>query len=136
MKTLKILTVITMNDKNERIAELETLLEELEDKSSFAYLQGVNSLKLEYEHSKEYGKAKRCADDIIDMIVDKSITYPGISSKKINEMLVHAYDTKARGGDFRAYCIALEWNRPVEKKFYIPRMKVLEKHGVMDAFQD
>lgn len=128
--------VIAMNDKNERIIELETLLEELEDKSSFAYLQGVNSLKLEYEHAREYGKAKHCADNIIDMIVNKSITYPGISSKKINEMLVHAYDTKARCGDFRAYCIALEWNRPVEKKFYIPRMKVLEKHGVMDAFQD
>src|SRR5699024_2886557 len=36
----------------------------------------------------------------------------------------------------RAYCIALEWNRPIEKQFFVPRRKLLEKHGLVQAFQD
>lgn len=93
-------------------------------------------MKCEYEALQDYESANKYADIIINLLVKKGLTYKGVSSSKINDYLVGAYDTKARGGDFRAYCIALEWNRPVEKKFYIPRMKVFEKHGIMNAFQD
>jgi len=52
------------------------------------------------------------------------------------KMIRTAYDVAARAGDFESYCIALEWNRPIMKKFYIPRAKLLKKHGVMQLFQD
>ena len=51
-------------------------------------------------------------------------------------MLLAVYDTKARLGDFRSYCIAMEWNRPIEKQFFLPRRRILEKHGLIQAMQD
>ena len=42
----------------------------------------------------------------------------------------------ARCGDFESFCLALEWNRPLEKQFYIPRMRIFKKFGLIQAFQD
>lgn len=123
-------------NKEERITELRKLLDEVSNKESFAYLQGLNSLKCEYELGNMPEEACKVADEIIHLLVDLKYEYADIHTNKVNEFLVHAYDTKARNGDFRAYCIALEWNRAVDKKYYIPRMKILEKHGIMQAFQD
>lgn len=123
-------------NKEQRIQELVELLETAKDKTSFAYLQGLNSLKTEYELGKDIENACLYADRIIDLLINQDVHYNDIHNAKVNEILVHAYDTKARNGDFRAYCIALEWNRPVDKKYYIPRMKLLEKHGIMQGFQD
>lgn len=53
-----------------------------------------------------------------------------------DEILRTCYDVLARCGDFEAYMIAMEWNRPLEKKFYIPRSKIFKSHGVIQAFQD
>lgn len=128
-------TVNRLN-KDERIRELKELLSEVENKGSYAYLQGLNSLKCEYELGKMNKEACEVADEIIHLLVDLKYEYGEAHVNKVSEYLVHAYDTKARNGDFRAFCIALEWNRPVEKKYYIPRMKVLERHGIMGAFQD
>ena len=125
-----------MNDKEVRILELKQLLSQIKNKQSFAYLQGLNSLKSEYELGNMKNEACEVADEIIYNLVDLGYDYGDVHKNKVNEILVHAYDTKARNGDFRAYCIALEWNRPVDKKYYIPRMRLLEKHGIMQAFQD
>ncbi len=125
-----------MNTKNQRILELKNLLSNVKNKDSFAYLQGLDSIRSEYELGKELDNACEYADKVIDLLVNKGIDYGERHANRVNEILVHAYDTKARNGDFRAFCIALEWNRPIDKKYYIPRMKLLEKHGIMQAFQD
>ena len=54
----------------------------------------------------------------------------------VNNIWVTAYDTKARQGDFESFCIAMEWNRPINKQFYLPRAKLLKKHGFVQAIQD
>lgn len=123
-------------NKEERIEELKSLLSSAKDKTSFAYLQGLDSLKSEYELMGDYENAFIWADEIINLLVVENTVYDERHFNRVNEILVHAYDTKARGGDFRSYCLALEWNRPVDKKYYLPRMKVLERHGIMDAFQE
>lgn len=123
-------------NKEQRIQELLELLSEAKDKTSFAYLQGLNSLKTEYELANDIENACKYADIIIELLVDKNVTYNETHANKVNDILVHAYDTKARNGDFDAYCIALEWNRPIDKKYYLPRRRVLKKHGVIQAFQD
>ncbi len=125
-----------MNNKEMRIKELKELLSQVKNKESFAYLQGLHSLKSEYETGGYIEEASEVAGEIIHLLVDLGYEYNEVHNNRINDILVHAYDTRARGGDFRAYCIALEWNRPRDKKYYIPRMRVLEKHGIMTAFQD
>jgi len=37
---------------------------------------------------------------------------------------------------FDSYFQALEWNRPVEEQFYLPRRQVLLKHGIIQALED
>lgn len=32
--------------------------------------------------------------------------------------------------------IAMEWNRPIESQFYLPRRRVLKKHGFVQGIQD
>ena len=125
-----------MNNKEMRIKELKELLSQVQNKESFVYLQGLHSLKSEYETGGYIEEASEVAGEIIHLLVDLGYEYNHVHDNRINDILVHAYDTKARGGDFRAYCIALEWNRARDKKYYIPRMRVLEKHGIMTAFQD
>lgn len=123
-------------NKEQVINELKELLDNVQNKHSYEYLKGLNSLKNEYELADDYENACKYADEIIDLLVNQGTVYADRFMNKVNEMLVHAYDTKARGGDFESYCIALEWNRPIDKKFYVPRMKILKKHGVIQALQD
>lgn len=125
-----------MNIKQFRIEELKQLLSEVKNKQSFAYLQGLDALRSEYELGLDYDNACLICDEIINMLVNLGYVYNEVHDKKVNEILVHAYDTKARSGDFKSYCIALEWNRPIDKKYFIPRMRVLERHGILGAFQD
>ena len=110
-------------------AEIKDLLDKVEDKSCKEYVDGLYTLMCAYESEghmiKAYGVAnqfkKRYAED------DEFVT---------EKMIRTAYDVCARAGDFESYCIALEWNRPIMKKFYIPRARLLKKHGVMKLFQD
>ena len=51
-------------------------------------------------------------------------------------IIKNCYDTLARHGDFEAFMIAMEWNRPLEKQFYLPRARVFKKLGVVEAIQD
>ena len=110
-------------------AEIKDLLDRVEDKSCKEYVDGLYTLMCAYEAEghvlKAYGvsnefKRRYAADD--EFVTEK--------------MIRTAYDVAARAGDFESYCIALEWNRPIMKKFYIPRAKLLKKHGVMQLFQD
>ena len=43
----------------------------------------------------------------------------------IMDLIYNSYVMEAQRGDFDAYCIALEWYRDPEKRFYVPRREVL-----------
>ncbi len=121
-----------------RIKSTEELLEKVQDKTTFAYLTGCYSLKCDYEAIGELEKACEYADIVIDLLQHNKVEYKDNQEirDKINKMWVTSYDTKARNGDFEAFCIALEWNRPIHKQFYLPRARLLKKHGVIQGIQD
>ena len=57
-----------------------------------------------------------------------------IISGDMYELLYRTYLLEAQRGDFDAYCIYLEKNREPEKRFYIPRRKILR--GLVADLQD
>lgn len=122
----------------DRIQKMETLVNEIKNKTTFAYLEALYSLKCDYETIEDFDNACKYADLVIDLLSHNKIVYNDNREmrKKINDMWVRSYDTKARQGDFEAFCIALEWNRPIHKQFYLPRAKLLKKHGVIQGIQD
>ena len=119
-----------------RIDKTLELLNKIKNKTKNAYLDGLYTLKRDYESIKDYDNASKYSDIIIDLLTGNKIVYSEKEKQTVSDILVSCYDTKARYGDFRAYCIALEWNRPIEKQFFVPRRKLLEKHGLVQAFQD
>lgn len=121
-----------------RIQDTEELIGKVKDKTTLAYLEGCYSLKCDYESVKNNDKACFYADIVIDLLQRNKIVYKDNQETrdKINKMWVTSYDTKARNGDFEAFCIALEWNRPIHKQFYLPRARLLKKHGVIQGVQD
>ena len=121
-----------------RISDTESLIEKVKDKTTFAYLTGCYSLKCDYESIGAIDKACYYADIIIDLLQGNKVVYKDTieNREKINNMWVTSYDTKARNGDFESFCIALEWNRPIHKQFYLPRARLLKKHGVIQGIQD
>lgn len=122
----------------ERIEKTKELLSKLHNKNTMAYLQGLNSLKCDYEILKDYDNACYYAKEIIDLLSHNKIEHK--DTKKDEEIIrniwLHAYDTRARQGDYEAFCIAMEWNRPINKQFYLPRARLLKKHGVIGGIQD
>lgn len=122
----------------ERIKKTEELLDKLKDKTTLAYLEGLYSLKCDYETVEDYDNAIKYATLIIDLLSHNSIEYnkTNDNNDKVRKIWVSSYDTKARQGDFESFCIAMEWNRPINKQFYLPRAKLLKKHGFIDAIQD
>ena len=130
---------MNINDEiRDRIRETEALLNKVENKTTYAYLQGCYSLKCDYEAVGELDNACRYADIVIDLLQRNVVEYPDNhdTREKINRMWVTSYDTKARNGDFESFCIAMEWNRPIHKQFYLPRARLLKKHGVIKGIQD
>lgn len=117
--------------KEEKLSvELEALLSEVDDsdKTRPEYVKGLYTLMCAYEAEEDTEKACKTAHDLIDM---------SISGVEVEDHdLCTCYDVLARAGDFESYCIALEWRRPLMKQFYIPRAKLLKKHGLMQGFQD
>lgn len=122
----------------ERIEKTKELLSKLHNKNTMAYLQGLNSLKCDYDILEDYDNACYYAKEIIDLLSHNKIEYK--DTKKDEEIVqniwIHAYDTRARQGDYEAFCIAMEWNRPINKQFYLPRARLLKKHGVVEGIQD
>ena len=130
---------MNINDEiKARIEKTLELLEKVNNRTTIAYLDGVFSLKCDYESIGDMENACKYADSIIDSITKNKIKHNDtkVDNEHLGKCLLSSYDTKARNGDFRAFCIALEWNRPIHKQFFIPRMKLLEKHGVIQGIQD
>ena len=130
-----------MNIDNEikaRIDKTLELLEKVNNRTTMAYLDGIFSLKCDYESLGELDNACKYADMVIESIVSNKIKHNDtkIDNEHLGKCLLSSYDTKARQGDFEAFCIALEWNRPIHKQFYLPRAKLLKKHGVIQGVQD
>lgn len=121
-----------------RISQTESLINKVENKTTYAYLQGCYSLKCDYETIGDLDSACRYADIIIDLLQRNVVNYPDNhdTREKVNRMWVTSYDTKARNGDFESFCIAMEWNRPIHKQFYLPRARLLKKHGFVQGIQD
>lgn len=121
-----------------RIENTEELINKVKDTTTFAYLEGCYSLKCDYEALSDLDNACRYADIVIDLLQHDKVEYRDNQETrdKINKMWVTSYDTKARNGDFESFCIALEWNRPIHKQFYLPRARLLKKHGVIQGIQD
>lgn len=121
-----------------RIEKTIELLNALKDKTTLTYLQGLHSIKVDCESISDFDKAYKYATIIIDLLQRNVIKYDDTPENQdlVNDIWVTAYDTKARQGDFESFCIAMEWNRPINKQFYLPRAKLLKKHGFVQAIQD
>lgn len=119
-----------IENAQKRINEYEQYYSQVKDRTTIAFLDLVNAMRIDYELVGDYDKCNKACDNIIYLIVHN--TY----DRDVSNIMLGAYDSKARMGDFRSFCIALEWNRPIEKQFFLPRKKVLEKHGLIQAFQD
>lgn len=126
------------NGIRERIEKTKELLSKLQHKNTMAYLQGLHSIKCDYETLEEFDSACEYAKEIIDLLSHNKIQHKDTKKDEelIRDIWVHAYDTRARQGDYEAFCIAMEWNRPINKQFYLPRAKLLKKHGFVQAIQD
>ena len=128
--------MITLDDKKdvlERVKIWEDMYEKIFDRTTLAYLQLLNSMRFDYESlGNEY--RDKCINICIE--IERFCVNTNLTDDSISKIMLASYDTRARLGDFRAYCIALEWNRPIEKQFFLPRKRILEKHGLIQAFQD
>lgn len=120
-----------MDQTQNRVLEYERLYTEVKDRTTLAYLDMLNVMRFDYEELGEEEKCLNICDEIIKLILTSDF-----DRNNIDIILLATYDTKARLGDFRAYCIALEWNRPIEKQFFLPRKRILEHHGLIQAMQD
>lgn len=115
-----------------RIKEWEKFYRKVIDRTTPAYLDLLNSMRDDYE---KVGNEKKCMDICREM---QKVIFDNKYDKleKGRKILLASYDSMARCGDFRAYCIALEWKRPIDRQFFIPRKRILEKHGLIQAMQD
>ena len=57
-----------------------------------------------------------------------------IPTTEVYELVRETYVQAARDGSFDDYCVALEWNREPDKRFYLPRRDVLKV--LVDDLQD
>lgn len=112
------------------------LLTKIQNKKTIAYVDGLYSLKCGYESLQDFDNAVKYASEIIELINSGSVQYDEKHKQHMGDILVSCYDTKARQGDFESFCIAMEWDRPIEKQFYLPRARLLKKHGVIRGVQD
>ena len=107
------------------------MYDKVQDRTTLAYLQLLNAMRSDYEQVKDTDKCIKACIEIESFVAKSTIDDP-----VMGDILLASYDSRARCGDFRAYCIALEWNRPIDKQFFLPRRRILEKHGLIQAFQD
>lgn len=128
-----------INDKiEERVEKTKQLVSQLKDKTTIAYLEGLFSIKCDLETLNKFEESCEFASLIIYLLSHNTIVFDNTiaNKEKINNIWVSCYDTKARQGDFESFCIAMEWNRPINKQFYLPRARLLKKHGVIQGVQD
>ena len=121
---------------NQRIERAEKLIKKGIGNDTFSYLYVVDMLRKDYEDSGRIEEAKKMANYMIELKEDKKIEVSEDKKLDVNIFLRNAYDTLARHGNFEAFMLAMEWNRPVTTQFYLPRRRVLKKHGFIQAIQD
>jgi len=115
-----------------RSDEIRNLLEQvpLELHKSEEYVKGLFMLLCALESENENGahddEMRGLGRRLLDLCNDKLS----------NDEMKTCYDILARLGDFEAFMIAMEWNRPLNKKFYLPRARVFKRLGVIEAIQD
>lgn len=119
-----------------RVKEAEKVLKKVKDKGTMEVLRMLYSLKNDYIYLEEHEKAVEKCSLIIEYMTEGITRYNRLTKAEAMSILLSAYDEKARHGDLRSFMIAMEWNRPLEKQFFIPRRRVLEKHGLIQDFQD
>lgn len=117
-----------------RVEETLKLLNRIQDKTTLNYLKALLGLKYDYEQLSDFENAEKVARECLDILFSQG--YRGVSQENTSKYVLDCYDTLARCGDFEAFLIAIEWNRPIEKQFYLPRRKILKKFGLIQAFQD
>ena len=116
-----------------RIEKTEEILKKGIGNDVKTYLLVLDMLRKDYEDVKNSENAVKTAENIIKLIeIDKIIEI----EEEINNILRNSYDTLARNGNFEAFMIAMEWNRPINNQFYLPRRRVLKKHGFIQGIQD
>lgn len=116
-----------------RIEEYEFYYAQVKDRTTLAFVDLLNAMRADYELVGDNEHCILMCDYIIHLIMTHNYEE---ERPNINDMMVSAFDSKARLGDFDAFCIAMEWYRPIEKQFYIPRRQILKKHGLVQALQD
>ncbi|MEG2831903.1 MAG: hypothetical protein RR923_03895 [Bacilli bacterium] len=119
-----------------RIEETIDVLRGNGKKSSYNYLLVMDTLRSDYNSVNYYKEAVEVAKIIISKINSGGIKYDGRKFGDVAKIMFNCYVDMARSGDFRAFLIAMEWNRTFKRQFYMPRRRVLEHHGVIQAFQD
>ena len=69
--------------------------------------------------------------------LDKFNEMRNVSVDRRDQLGFTSYALGAKCGYFSDYLVATEWNRESKKRFWLPRMNVLEgKHGVLNIVQD
>lgn len=117
-----------------RVNETIELLNQIQDKTTLNYLKALMGLKYDYEQLSDFEKAEDVARQCLEILFKES--FQGVKEADTSKYVLDCYDTLARCGDFESFLIAIEWNRPIEKQFYLPRRKILKKFGLIQAFQD
>lgn len=115
-----------------RVKKTEEVMASVTNKYTKQYFEVAMGLKHDYEQISEFEKADKMAQECLELIFSGEIEDIGDEGKYV----LSCYDTRARCGDFESFLLAVEWKRPIEKQFYIPRRKILKKFGLIQAFQD
>lgn len=127
-----------MDYVKKQIKDIEEIIKNGRGDNIYNYLTVLDILRDDYEKVGEKEKLKNLCYSIVDIIEKENVT-ENLSEEEqssVNDYLRNAYDSLARNGDFEAFMIAMEWNRPIKQQFYVPRRRVLKKHGFIQALQD
>lgn len=128
-----------MEDKEyilNNIKKREELLEKYK-KRDMLYIINKRDLRDQYEEVGNKEKSDIISREIINIILkNNEIEKNEENIEELDKIILSCYDNLARNGDFESFLIALEWDRKKDKRFYMPRMKLLKKHGIVQALQD
>lgn len=128
----------TLEYARNQIKEIEEVLKNGKGDNIYNYITVLDILREDYEKVQDKENILRVSKKIRDIIESGNVTDDMSDKEKVNvnDYLRNAYDSLARNGDFEAFMIAMEWNRPIQNQFYIPRRRVLRKHGFIQGIQD